>query len=281
MRRQFLVGIQVCLYISWVVITTNLIAPLRKWLLWPMALLGWQQTAHAQVSKSDTANYLQSYWYNGIGLLKRPLHFNAEQWITASGSLVFVGSMIALDEPINIPLQTWNSPGAVQFGKAGDAAGGLPVQLGISGSAILLGSVAKQPGLLQFGLDNLQAQAMTGGVTLLVKNLFHRARPETGNGAFRWYGPINGWGNESFYSGHTAMAFSTANMIFLHSKKKWWVGVLSFGAATAVGISRMQQQKHWSSDVVMGAIMGTAISSWVYKQQEKRRTARKQLKLVY
>ena len=69
-------------------------------------------------------------------------------------------------------------------------------------------------------------------------------------------------------------------MIFLHSHKKWWVGVLSFGGATAVGLSRMQQQKHWSSDVAMGAIMGTAISSWVYHQQEKRRAIKTRIKTV-
>ena len=59
-----------------------------------------------------------------------------------------------------------------------------------------------------------------------------------------------------------------------------WVGILGFGAATAVGVSRMQQQKHWSSDVVMGAIVGTAVSSFVYKQQEKRRAAKSKLRPI-
>ena len=237
--------------------------------------------AQAQNPRADTAGYISSYWYNGIGLLKKPLHFSADQWITAAGSLVFTGSMIALDEPINSLVVTWDSKGANTFGNAGDVIGGPVFQLGLSGSALLVGQLAHSQPLIHFGLDNLQAQVFTAGVTVVVKNLFHRARPETGEGAFSWYGPFNGWGNESFFSGHTALAFSTANMIFLHSGKKWWVGVLGFGTATAVGISRMQMQKHWSSDVVMGAIMGSAISSFVYKQQEKRRTARKQLKTVF
>lgn len=246
--------------------------------LWALGLL---QSATAQTAKGDTATYLQSYWYNGIDLLKSPFHFSKEQWITTGGTILFSGAMIALDEPINLAMQRWTSEGANKFGEIGDVVGGAPFQLGISGGAMLVGAVAKNKAWLNFGLDNLQAQAFTGGFTLIVKNLFHRARPESGEGPYSWYGPFNGWGNDSYYSGHTALAFSTANMIFLHSKKKWWVGVLSFGAATAVGVSRMQQQKHWSSDVVMGAVMGTVISGWVYKKQEQRRAAKKQVKVAF
>jgi membrane-associated phospholipid phosphatase len=237
--------------------------------------------ANAQRSKADSVSYLASYWYDGIGLLERPLKWNGEQWVTAGGLLAFTGAMVTLDEAINIPAANWNSTFAEDFGKAGEIAGGVPVQLGISGGAILVGTLAHNNHITNFGLDNLQAQIFTGGMAFLFKNLSHRARPETGEGAFAWYGPINGWGNQSFFSGHTAMAFCTANMLFLHSHKKWWVGVLAFGGATAVGISRMQQQKHWGSDVVMGAIMGTAVSSWVYKQQEKRRMVRHQVKPAF
>lgn len=269
-----------CLYIrSFVNSQRPIIAlPFKVLMLCFLAGIG-IQSAFAQPAKGDTANYIQSYWYNGIGLLKRPLHFSGDQWITAAGSLVIVGSMTALDEPVNVVVADWQTDFANNFGKAGDVIGGAPFQLGISGSAMLVGSLAKSKPLLNFGLDNLQSQVFTGGVTFIVKNLFHRARPEAGEGAFAWYGPFNGWGNESFFSGHTALAFSTANMIFLHSKKKWWVGLLGFGTATAVGISRMQQQKHWSSDVMMGAIMGTVISTFVYKQQEKRRDAKQAVRL--
>lgn len=236
--------------------------------------------AHAQKNAADSASYIKSYWYNGIDLLKQPFGWGKDQWITAGGALVFTASMVSLDEAINQPMTNWNTQFAENFGKAGDIIGGLPVQAGITGSALLIGQLTKSKGLLHFGLDNLQAQAFTGAMALLFKNLSHRARPETGEGAFSWYGPFQQWGNdsyESFFSGHTALSFSTANMIFMHSGKKWWVGVLGFGTATAVGISRMQQQKHWSSDVVLGAIMGTAISSFVYKHQEKRRASKQQI----
>jgi membrane-associated phospholipid phosphatase len=37
----------------------------------------------------------------------------------------------------------------------------------------------------------------------------------------------------------------------------WIVAPVMFGGATAVGLSRMYDNQHWASDVVMGAAIGT------------------------
>jgi membrane-associated phospholipid phosphatase len=156
--------------------------------------------------------------------------------------------------------------------------GNLPFQFGLSGAALGVGYISKNKKWQHFALDNLQAQLFTGGVTFIIKELSHRARPETGKDNYEWYGPFNGNGNESFFSGHTALSFSTATMIFLHTGRKWWVAVLGYSAASAVGISRMQQQKHWASDVVAGAMVGTATAQFIYNQQQKRRAQQQRLK---
>ena len=228
--------------------------------------------------KADSASYLQSYFYNGVGLLKRPLHWDKENWFVASGTLVFSFSVLALDDALNETIRGWDNRFARQFGRTGDALGSLPAQFGLSAGALAFGAMAKHPPLIHFGLDNLQAQTFTTGLVVVIKHLTHRSRPFTGNGPFKWYGPFSGWEHDSFVSGHAALGFSTAHMTFLNSAKKWWVGVLSYGAATAIGASRMQQQKHWATDVVLGAVLGSAVSNYVYNQQQKRRQVRQGLK---
>ncbi|MCD4731280.1 MAG: phosphatase PAP2 family protein, partial [Bacteroidales bacterium] len=42
-------------------------------------------------------------------------------------------------------------------------------------------------------------------------------------------------------------------------KDKLWVGITSYSIATLVGLSRLHDGKHWATDVIAGAAIGTAI----------------------
>lgn len=230
------------------------------------------------VTTEKSWSYLNSYPRTMVAMGKSPFHWNTEKWFQFGGSVVLVGALIPMDQVLNIPFENWQASGAIKFGEAGDVVGGIPFQFGLTGAALGVGLISGNKQWQHFALDNLQAQLFTGGITWVIKELTHRARPEAGEENFAFYGPFKGGGNVSFFSGHTSLAFSTATMIFLHSDKKWWVGVLGYGAATAVGMSRMQQQKHWASDVVAGALVGSAVSRFVYLQQEKRRANKEKLK---
>ena len=69
----------------------------------------------------------------------------------------------------------------------------------------------------------------------------------------------------SFPSGHTAQAFVAAT--FLHKefgKKSIWYSVGAYTCATAVGTIRMLNNRHWLSDVLVGAGIGIASTNLVY-----------------
>jgi membrane-associated phospholipid phosphatase len=62
----------------------------------------------------------------------------------------------------------------------------------------------------------------------------------------------------SFPSGHTATVFTGAHLLFREYKDvSPWIGVAGYAAATATGVMRIANRKHWLSDVVAGA--GTGI----------------------
>lgn len=248
-----------------------------------LALLFFSGSIDAQVQDSlafaagKRQSYVGSYWHNGIGLVKRPFEWKGEQWIKPAAAVLITGLSITIDEPIASLFDTDNNKTFSTFADVGDVMGGIPVQFGISALPIAAGGITGKKEWVNFGTDNLQAQFFSGGFAFLLKELTHRARPETGEGAYAWYGPFKGGDNKSFYSGHTTLAFATATMIYLHSQKKWWVAVIGYTLASGVGISRMAGQQHWLSDVVAGAAMGTAISYFVYQKQEKRRQHNKNL----
>ncbi len=73
--------------------------------------------------------------------------------------------------------------------------------------------------------------------------------------------------NNSFPSGHTATAFVGAELIWQEYKdKSIWYGIAGYGVAAGTGFFRMYNDKHWLSDVAMGAgigILSTKIAYWV------------------
>lgn len=61
----------------------------------------------------------------------------------------------------------------------------------------------------------------------------------------------------SFPSGHTATAFMTAAMLSReYGHKSPWVSYGSYGLATATGLMRIVNNRHWISDVMAGAAIG-------------------------
>lgn len=91
--------------------------------------------------------------------------------------------------------------------------------------------------------DAFSAVIMAGVVNSL-KHSTHVMRPD-------------GTDNRSFPSGHTATAFMTATMLTKeYGHLSPWIGVGAYGVASASGVMRMVNNKHWLSDVLTGAGIG-------------------------
>ena len=72
----------------------------------------------------------------------------------------------------------------------------------------------------------------------------------------------------AFPSGHSSIAFATAASLSIINHK-WYVVVPTFAWATGVAYSRIYLGQHYPSDVLMGAMIGTAsgfASHWLMKK---------------
>ena len=79
---------------------------------------------------------------------------------------------------------------------------------------------------------------------------------------FRFGRGFSGEDRTSFPSGHTTVAFAAAASVTSEVQRiwpghTWFVAPVMYGGATLVGLSRMYHNKHWASDVVLGAGIGT------------------------
>jgi membrane-associated phospholipid phosphatase len=83
---------------------------------------------------------------------------------------------------------------------------------------------------------------------------------------------------KSFPSGHTAQAFATATFLSEEYKDRFkWMPYLAYGIASGVGACRIANNRHFISDVLVGAgigILSTKVSYWThqYKWNKKRTT---------
>jgi membrane-associated phospholipid phosphatase len=136
----------------------------------------------------------------------------------------------------------------------------------IGGSMYLVGRIGRYDRLTDLGWHGTEAVLLGDGITIILKGALGRARPSLSNasrpGDWR---PFRGFGNgnrSSFPSGHTSTAFSAAAAVAAETsrwwpKSTWIVGPILYGGATMVGLSRMYHNRHWASDVALGAAVGT------------------------
>lgn len=116
------------------------------------------------------------------------------------------------------------------------------------------------------GLHGTEALFFGAQLGNLLKGIVGRARPyvDVDNPHdYSWFrGFREGTDYKAFPSGHTISAFAAAAAVTSETKR-WWprsvwvVGPVMYGGAAAVGWSRMFDNKHWASDVLTGAAIGT------------------------
>lgn len=100
-------------------------------------------------------------------------------------------------------------------------------------------------------VTDAMAAAMMATVVNGMKYSIDRTRP---NGS-----------SASFPSGHTATAFMGATLLaHEYGHKSVWIPIAGYSVATATGIMRILNNKHYASDVLVGAAIGIATAELAY-----------------
>ncbi|MBX9806355.1 MAG: phosphatase PAP2 family protein [Flavobacteriaceae bacterium] len=103
-------------------------------------------------------------------------------------------------------------------------------------------------------INIIVANLIMGTVVFATKNIVKEERPDHSD-------------NLSFPSGHTATAYTNASLLYCEYKdSNLWYASSGFLFATATGILRIANNKHYTSDVLAGAGIGLAsgliVSYW-------------------
>lgn len=200
------------------------------------------QTEVSTTASDSNRKFIISQIYDDVGYL-----LGERDFYLLVGGLYASPSVLedAFETESNGLGQKWgHSRFADSFFELGEVFGDetFPIALSVAGWGI--GKFSGSQRLQNFGYDLIRAQAANGLLTIALKGIVNRTRPD---GA-----PY------SYPSGHTSSAFTTAGVVYKHFGKAW--GIPAFALATFVGVSRLQENKHFVSDIFAGAILGTYVS---------------------
>jgi membrane-associated phospholipid phosphatase len=129
------------------------------------------------------------------------------------------------------------------------------------------GRLTKSDRLAALGLHGTEALFIGEGVAVVMKYVFGRARPYVDSvpnpdnwQLFRGFRSDTRY--RSFPSGHAVAGFAAAAAVTAETSIWWpeWVWVIGpamYGGAAFIGLARMYDNRHWASDVLVGAAIGT------------------------
>lgn len=212
-------------------------------------------------------DYLASYPENARRILLSPLLFDREDWIKAGLALAVTGALIGLDGPIRDvwqdELRGSGTDGASdvfrQFGDLSNLAIG---SLGAYALAELFDARREKAA----SLLALESIVLSSTLIAGLKVLSGRERPEDDDDALAFKGLPGGSVHDAFPSGHSGRAFAVAAVLSdIYGPDNPWVPWIAYPLAAGTALSRINDDRHWSSDVFVGGLLGTLVGKMVVR----------------
>jgi len=240
--------------------------------------LSGQEAPAGEASSQGLPRYRSNFLKDEGEMWTAPRKWDGKGWFLFGATLAAAGVLIANDEAIYGQFKdfqnahAWVDHASPAFTLLGDWG----IDCGVAGVFVLGGVLARDRRARDTGLMAWEALLHTGLLVQVVKHLAGRQRPSV-DGSDAWHGPQgffkryqDGFSNyDSFFSGHTVSAWSLATVIAENYRHRSWVPPLCYGLAALAGLSRLTEDAHWLSDVLVGAVVGYAVGRMVVRNQRR------------
>jgi membrane-associated phospholipid phosphatase len=205
--------------------------------------------AHGQNGVSKSRAAASADGHAGDDPTSRPSLFsqfvrNLKQLPSENNTLIFaIGGTLAVAAHAHdreLTRRAAQAPPLDELVEFGGITGDAFVQVGFAAGTLLTGRAIHQSQVEAVGADLVQAQLLTGLMTRVLKSSVHRTRPDGGR--------------SSFPSGHASASLANATVLARHFG--WKVAIPAYSVAACIGLSRLQENRHYPSDVIFGATVG-------------------------
>lgn len=134
----------------------------------------------------------------------------------------------------------------------------------ICGAFYLYGAISDNTRAKETAFLGTESFVIAGLTSYVFKKLIGRSRPAENNGPYKFKPIIGDDGYSSLPSGHTTVAFSFA-AVLAEKYDNPLIGITAYTIATLTGLSRIYLNRHWASDVFLGAVLAISVSKFLVK----------------
>lgn len=212
-------------------------------------------------------------------LVAVPLVSQSQQprWWEAAIVVGTLGAATLADRGLNGWIQSHRSQGGDDVARVFKYGGEPVVTFGIPGSMLAAGVIGGSPALRRRGGRVLLSVVTAGLTTAAIKRVTGRLRPAESTDPFL-FKPFSS--HDAFPSGHATMAFALATSLSEEIHNRWASAALyTFASGTAW--SRMNDERHWFSDVLAGVAVGFAAARIVERHPPRFLANRDGIKLEW
>lgn len=209
--------------------------------------------------------YFGSYLRDTRDIIIAPAKWKASHWISLAAIGATTGVLFVYDDEIKKLSQKLRTPLTNDISRYGLEPWGkgmysMPLMAGF----YLHGLIWNNDRSKRVALLGVKAFVLTGVFTQVMKYAFQRQRPFETDNQYAFQGFWGNYKHDSFFSGHTSTFFSVATIIACEYKDKKLIPPLVYTIAGIASLSRIHDNRHWASDVFIGAVVGYGIGKLIY-----------------
>ncbi len=207
-------------------------------------------------------NELKRYGSDTAALVVAPFHWGAQDGWRAAGAVAMIGGAFAADQEVYAAFAR-NRSGFTDGVSAATTWYGDPGAMCIAAGLIAGGLLWDDRDVRDMGRDALEAAVIAGFFTnLIIKPTAGRFRPDESDGQ-TIFEPFSG--HRSFTSGHATAAFAVSSVVAMRAPG-WVIPTVAYTLATLVAMDRINDQRHFASDVVAAALFATATGRFLVRR---------------
>ena len=195
-----------------------------------------------EVAAKPTRGFFSAFGHNLVDDVKHIPRQNSVYWLGGGIGLALLAH--PADKTVNAHLVGKSNPFV-----AGEFVGESGTVLSAATATYLVGRFTHSPRVQHIGMDEIEALALAEGIVQGAKQIIRRDRPLAPDGSRQ--------AGFAMPSGHATVTFAAATVLQQHLGYR--AGIPTYVIASYVAASRLHDNRHYLSDVVMGAATGVII----------------------